>query len=117
MRIIAIILNIMSKYFAAFSILALSITFSACEPDYPVQPNASVLGEGIDCGWLIKFNETPTTLPASEDNTYIAVNLEEKYQIVDLAIMATVREATNDELIICTTMGPGYVQVFIEDIF
>ena len=48
--------------------------FQACEPDYPVQPNATVLGEGLDCGWLLKFNEKRAELPESEDNTYIVVN-------------------------------------------
>ncbi|MFY0675106.1 MAG: hypothetical protein JXQ87_17055 [Bacteroidia bacterium] len=92
-------------------------TFQACEPDYPIQPNATVLGEGIDCGWLIKFNEKPVDLPESEDNTYIAVNLEQKYQMDDLGVMVTAREAVDQELIACTALGPGYVQIYITDIF
>ena len=66
---------------AAFLLISIGfLTFQACEPDYPVQPNATVLGEGLDCGWLLKFNEKPADLPDSDDNTYIVVNLEEKYQ-------------------------------------
>ncbi len=98
-------------------ILSGFLFFQACEPDYPIQPNSTVLGEGIDCGWLIKFNEKPADLPESQDNTYIAVNLEDKYQLADLEVLVTAREATEDELLVCTTLGPGYVQIFITDIF
>jgi hypothetical protein len=103
---------------AAFLLISIGfLTFQACEPDYPVQPNATVLGEGLDCGWLLKFNEKPADLPESEDNTYIVVNLEEKYQMDDLGVMVTAREATNDELLTCTALGPAYVQIYITDIF
>lgn len=107
----------MSRIFSVLFGLALVVSFSACETEYPIQPNAVILGEGIDCGWLIKFNETPMGLESSEDNTYIVVNLEEKYQIKDLEVMATARAATTDELLTCTALGPGYLQVFIDDIF
>jgi hypothetical protein len=103
---------------AAFLLISIGfLTFQACEPDYPVQPNATVLGEGLDCGWLLKFNEKPADLPDSDDNTYIVVNLEEKYQMDDLGVMVTAREATNDELLTCTALGPAYVQIYITDIF
>jgi hypothetical protein len=103
---------------AAFLLISIGfLTFQACEPDYPVQPNATVLGEGLDCGWLLKFNEKPADLPDSDDNTYIVVNLEEKYQMDDLGVMVTAREATNDELLTCTALGLAYVQIYITDIF
>ncbi|MGB0429490.1 MAG: hypothetical protein ACPGLV_03385 [Bacteroidia bacterium] len=107
----------MSKTVAIFIISLFAITFQACEPDYPVQPNATVVSEGLDCGWLVKFNEKPADLPESENNTYIAVNLPDKYKMDDTGVMVTAREATEDELLACTALGIAYVQIFITDIF
>ena len=78
--------------------------------------NATVLGKGLDCGnsYLIKFNNDISGLPQNTfDNTYYEINLPEEYKIEGKQIYVEFREPENGELMICTTMGIGYPQIYI----
>ncbi len=76
----------------------------------------TVLGKGMDCGeaFLIKFDENVPGLPGKTfDNIYYEINLPEQYKIPGTKIKVEFREPENSEAMFCTTMGPGYPQLFI----
>ncbi|MCK4661615.1 MAG: hypothetical protein KAT68_02015 [Bacteroidales bacterium] len=78
--------------------------------------NATVLGKGLDCGnsFLIKFNDDVIGLSENNsDNTFYEINLSEEYKIEGKKIKVEFREPEQGELMVCTTMGIGYPQVFI----
>lgn len=81
--------------------------------------NATVLGKGIDCGdsYLLKFNEGVSGLPENNiDNTFYEINLLEAYKIEGKKVNVEFREPKNEEIMLCTTLGPGYAQVFITEV-
>ena len=78
--------------------------------------NATVIGKGLDCGntFLIQFNEDVTGLPDNTSNkTFYAINLPEEYKVSGKKIIVEFREPNTSEMIVCTTMGIGYPQIYI----
>ncbi len=78
--------------------------------------NATVLSVGIDCGdsFLIKFNDDVENLPENNfDNVFYEINLPIEYKVEGLQINVTFREPTNEELMICSSFGFLYPQIFI----
>lgn len=78
--------------------------------------NATVIGEGLDCGnsYLIKFNDDVSGLPQNSfDNIFYELNLPEDYKVEGKLIFVEFRLPENDELIVCTTLGLAYPQIYI----
>lgn len=78
--------------------------------------NATVIGKGLDCGnaFLIKFNNDISGLPENSfDNTFYEINLPDEFKIEGKKIYVEFREPKDGELMICTTMGIGYPQIYI----
>jgi hypothetical protein len=78
--------------------------------------NATVIGKGLDCGnsYLIKFNNDVVGLPANTtENTFYGINLPEEFKVAGKKIKVEFREPTEEELIVCTTMGISYPQIYI----
>lgn len=90
------------------------IALTSCSEEVP-EPNATVLGKGLDCGWLIQFHSEQSGLPASADHTYIMVNEDTEYHLENTDVYVEVRDLNGtDEGLICTAMGIAYPQIFIE---
>ena len=79
--------------------------------------NATVLGKGLDCGnsFLIQFDEGVTGLPSSY-RLYYEINLPESYKIKNERVYVRFRAPENDEIMVCTAMGPAYPQVYIVEV-
>lgn len=103
-----------------FFILGFAFLITSCNKNeeatdeqlYPV----TVLGRGLDCGdaHLIKFDENVPGLPGNTfDNIYYEINLPNQYKVPGTKIKVKFREPEEGELMLCTTMGPGYPQLFI----
>ena len=102
-----------------FLILYLAIFLTTCKKDPEIKSglncNATVIGIGMDCGntFLIGFNDDVTGLPNGNTTYYYAINLPEKLKVDAQKIMVNFREPKNEEMLICTTRGLSYPQVFI----
>mgnify|MGYP000982531105 CR=1 FL=1 len=105
------------KYFFLILIGIVFITFSCKNNDNDDESfNATVLMEGIDCNdsFLIQFNDDVTGLPENDfDKTFYEINLPNEYKIENLDINVTFREPTNTELMVCTSLGTAYPQIYI----
>ena len=79
--------------------------------------NATVLGKGLDCGnsFLIQFDEGVIDLPSSY-RLYYEINLPESYKIKNERVNVKFRAPENDEIMVCTAMGPAYPQIFIIEV-
>jgi hypothetical protein len=98
--------------------LSIAIIFISCneEKEETISYNATVIGEGLDCGetFLIKFNDNLEGLVDNDfENVFYAINLHNEYKIENLQIEVYFRQPEVDELLICTTLGPAYPQIFI----
>lgn len=89
------------------------VCFSACQSESPIKGNAVLEGAGADCGWIIQFNEKQKELPYSEDDRYILVNLDGNHQIEGIEIYVETRAAVGNEILVCSTKGEVYPQIFI----
>jgi hypothetical protein len=100
------------------------ISFYSCKKEnnpteYPFK--AEVIGINPDCGiFQIKITEGQDEIEwivgnSKGTNIFIANNLPEELKINGLKILLDLRkpEPENNELGICTTMGPGYTWVFV----
>ena len=101
-----------------FIIISLTFIIISCNDDETNDDifNATVIGKGLDCGnsFLIKFNNGVSGLPINNlDNTFYEINLPEEYKIEGKKIKVEFREPKNDEGMVCTTLGPGYPQIYI----
>lgn len=78
---------------------------------------AIVLNKGLDCGnsFLIQFDEDVTELP-SPHKIYYEINLPERYKLNNERIKVKFRVPTDEEIMLCTMMGPTYHQIYIIDI-
>jgi hypothetical protein len=76
--------------------------------------NATVLGKGLDCdnSFLIVFDEGVTGLPNSYRINY-EINLPEYYKIEKERVSVKFRAPEDNELMVCTAMGPAYPQIYI----
>ncbi|MEZ5084313.1 MAG: hypothetical protein R2750_12845 [Bacteroidales bacterium] len=81
------------------------------EPMY----EATILGSGMDCSdaFLIQFKDKINSLPPSTDNIYYEINLPDEYKVPGLTVLVAFREPNLNEYMMCTTLGPGYPQIFI----
>jgi hypothetical protein len=87
--------------------------------EYPFK--AEVMGVNLDCGiYQIRITEghdkVESILGKSiGTNTFIACNLPSELKIAGLKILLDLRKPTaeNNEIGICTTMGPSYAWVFV----
>lgn len=82
-------------------------------------PNATVLGKGLDCGntYLIQFDDDVSGLPQNSwENTFYALNLPESYKDAGKRVFVEFREPHNNEWVACTTLGPGYPQVYVTNV-
>ncbi|MCB0824263.1 MAG: hypothetical protein KDC09_16315 [Bacteroidales bacterium] len=105
------------------SIYILSIlvfTFFACTKNNPEtidnSPNATVLVKGLDCGntYLIQFDDDVSGLPQNSwENIFYALNLPESCMAAGKRVYLEFREPKYNEWVACTTLGPGYPQVYI----
>jgi hypothetical protein len=88
----------------------LLITCEKEEFDYPYE--AKVIGRNIDCHiYSIKFNkdlDVVESILGYSDSIYIAYNLPEDLQINNLDIMLDFRETNDNELGLCSCLGPSY---------
>lgn len=77
--------------------------------------NATIVGEGLDCGssYLIKFDSTVTGLPENISHIYYEINLPDTYKIPGRRIAVAFRSPYPGEYINCTMQGPTYAQVYI----
>jgi len=78
--------------------------------------NATVIGKGLDCGnsFLIKLNDDISGLQENAfDNTFYEINLPDEFKIEGKKIYVEFREPEKGELMVCTTMGSGYPQIYI----
>jgi len=99
--------------FIIMSLLAISCCKNEIEDKWY---NAIVIRKGMDCGntFLIQFNEDVTGLPDNTSNkTFYAINLPEEYKVSGKKIIVEFREPNTSEMIVCTTMGIGYPQIYI----
>jgi len=101
-------------------LIVLSFLLISCNKNETVNENNSysvtVLGRGLDCGdaYLIKFDNDVSGLPENTfDNTFYEINLPDEYKIEGMKIKVEFREPANDEIMVCTTMGIGYPQIYI----
>ena len=108
--------NEMNKIVFVIMATVVSLGFWSCESEGPITGNAVLESAGVDCGWIVKFNETQTTLPASADNRYILVNLYKNHQLEGIEVYIEAREAVDAEILVCTTLGIAYPQIFITKI-
>ena len=78
---------------------------------------ATVLQKGFDCGnsFLIQFDEGVTGLPFP-NTLYYEINLPEKHKINDERISVKFRVPKDDEIMVCTAMGPTYPQIYLIDV-
>ena len=78
---------------------------------------AIVLEKGLDCGnsFLIQFEEGVTGLP-SLYRVYYEINLPEKHKINNERISVKFRVPKDDEIMVCTAMGPTYPQIYLIDV-
>ena len=78
---------------------------------------ATILGKGMDCGnsFLIGFDADVTGLP-SPYKVYYEINLPEKYKINNERISVKFRVPNNNEIMVCTMMGPSYPQIYVVDV-
>ena len=100
------------------TIIGLTFIIISCNKDETNDNifNATVLGKGMDCGnsFLIKFNNDISGLPVNNfDNTFYEINLPEEFKTEGKKIKVEFREPENDEIMVCTTMGIGYPQIYI----
>lgn len=78
--------------------------------------NATIVGKGLDCGdaYLIRFDTTVQGLPNNDMNfLYYEINLPDQYKIAGKKILVEFRAPSPSEMLNCTTVGPGYPQIFI----
>lgn len=78
---------------------------------------AIVIEQGIDCGssYIIKFDDNVPSLPANNsENVFYEINLPEELKVKGKKINVKFREPTDKEIMVCTTLGQGYPQIFIE---
>ena len=87
------------------------------DPEFPF--SAEVLGSNSDCGiYALKITESEDKVISiiglpSMNSTYIAQNLPDELKIVGLNIKLNLRKPTNNELGVCTDMGPSYPWIFV----
>ena len=79
--------------------------------------NATVLGKGLDCGnsFLIQFDEGVVGLPSAY-RLYYAINLPESYKLKNERVHLKFRAPENDEIMVCTAMGPAYPHIYIVEV-
>jgi len=98
-------------------ILMSLLVMSCCKNEVENEwSNAIVIRKWLDCGntFLIQFDEDVTGLPDNNSNrTFYAVNLPEEYKVSGKKINVEFREPNSSEMIVCTTMGIGYLQIYI----
>lgn len=97
-------------------------TFIGCEKETDsenekeYQFEATVIGKGLDCGdtYLIDLKITIGNSDIVE-GTYYADDLSSDLKVVGLKIKLNCRKPNDDELYVCTTMGPSYSHVIVID--
>jgi hypothetical protein len=100
-----------------FTLLILVFILASCKKEEST--NATVLGKGIDCGdaYLLKLKEGVSGLPENNiDNTFYEINLPEEYKVEGKKVNIEFREPENEEIMLCTTAGPGYAQIYITEV-
>ena len=101
-------------------LIGLTFIFISCNKNEnetnEISPNATVIGKGLDCGnsYLIKFNDDFSGIPKNSlNNTFYEINLPDEFEIEGKQVYIEFREPEDGELMVCTTMGPGYYQIYI----
>jgi hypothetical protein len=86
-------------------------------PEFPFK--AEVIGLNPDCGiYQIRITQGLDLVKSiagttSGDSIYIANNLPDELKINGLRIILNLRKPQNNELGICTALGPGYTWIFV----
>jgi len=109
------IIEIMKRVIELF--IGLAFILNSCDKnDNEKSFNSTVISIGVDCGdsYLIKFNEDISGPPENSfDNTFYEINLPDEFKIEGKKIYVEFREPEDEELMVCTTMGLGYAQIYI----
>ncbi len=106
----------------ALSLFFIATSFLGCKkkdntnPLYPYQ--AEVLGINSDCGiYEIKITkglqDVKKIVGTSGNSIYIAENLPHSLQKSGLKIVLDIRKPKNNELGLCTAMGPSYTWLYV----
>lgn len=79
--------------------------------------NAIVLGPGLDCGdaFLIRLEDSNEIPENAFENVFYEINLADEFKTEGNEIQVNFRLPTNEEIPVCTHMGPGYPHIFITD--
>lgn len=100
------------------------ISSYSCQKEYNTSEypfKAEVMGANLDCGiYQIRITEGQDKVESILDqsigtNIFIANNLPAELKIAGLKILLDLRKPTseNNEIGICTTMGPSYPWIFV----
>ena len=108
------------KNIILYLLIILFIILFSCEKDNnsnekeDFQFEATVLNQGLDCGetFLIELKKNSSNSELS-DGTYYADGLPEEFKQSGLKIYLNCRESANDEIYVCTTLGPGLPHIVV----
>ena len=97
-------------------VLLFFIVLINCDEDKVIdyQFEATVLGQGIDCGETYLINLTNISgITEITGGTYYADNLPSDLKIIGINIVLNCRLPNDEEVYACTDMGPSYPHVFV----
>ncbi len=108
--------------FFIISLLFVGLVIYSCQEDsissdYPYE--AEVIGKNMDCGlYEIKITQGLESVKSIVGSTtsgsiYIAKNLPNELEVNGLKIKLDLRKPENNELGICTHLGPSYTWLFV----
>lgn len=90
-------------YFFALCLISISCSKDEIESDWI---NVTVIGEGVDCreNWEIEFQDPP----ANALKRFKEIDLPLEYKVEDLKLQVKIRDITQKEARVCTTLGIAY---------
>ena len=101
------------------SLLIFAGILTSCENDKQsegttdFQFEATVVGQGMDCGETFIITLTSSIDSDIEVGTYYADHLNSEFKVPGLKIQLNGRAPNADETYACTTMGPGYPHLVV----
>lgn len=104
----------MKKIYLTLTVFIFLLISCSTDDDNTDLYNAVVIGKGLDCGdsFLIKINGY-SGLHNTVDYIYYEINLPKEFKVEGKQIKVEFREPKDKELFPCTTLGPGYQQIYI----
>ncbi len=93
-----------------------TIVFWSCERnDFNPEPNAVVVGQMGECGWLVKYFEQVDGIEVSPENTYLTLNLRKAFRAKGTQLILEARIAEDPEKVECVENEQNYKQLLIEN--